>query len=322
VAAFLYIAALMIAAGSVSALGAAFSVRGLMRLFAGAPIAVALMASSLEFSKFVVAAFLHRGWDRLNRFYRTYLLVSVIVLSAITSMGIFGFLSDAYQTSSKDLVADQIKTDALKAEQARNTAEIERINRAIDEIPATRISKKIQARKDVEPVIRELTQKSDKIAEELKQMNLNTLDIKTKVGPLIYVAKVFNQDIDTIVKWLILVFVGVFDPLAICLVIATSEALKLKSMGLLQGSVLTSVTLSSMPEPMPAPVAPAPAREPIRESKVQPPIATAEPMPLPEAPQSPGLTTAEPAPAQDKTEGEAEDEDAVKMRYVDDPKAG
>ena len=93
--AVLYISALILAAVSVSVLGAAFSVSGLARLFSGAALAVTLMAASLEFSKFVVAAFLHRTWKQLNFLFRTYLLLSVIVLSVITSMGIFGFLSDA-----------------------------------------------------------------------------------------------------------------------------------------------------------------------------------------------------------------------------------
>ena len=219
-----------LAAAAVSVLGGAFSISGLAKLFSGASFAVCMMASALEFSKFVVAAFLHRAWSQLNGLYRTYLLLAVIVLSGITSMGIFGFLSDAYQTSSVDLVTNQIKIDALKAEQQRNTDEIARINRGVDEIPVERIGRKLRARKDAEPLIRSLTQKTDQIADQIKQMDLAIVDTKTKVGP-IYVSRAFNRDVDTVVKWLILVFVSVFDPLAICLVIATSEAVKLKGMG-------------------------------------------------------------------------------------------
>lgn len=248
-AAFLYIAALALAAASVSILGAAFSVGGLMKLFSGAATPVAMMASALEFSKLVSAAFLHRTWSKLNVLYRAYLLIAVIVLSAITSMGIFGFLSDAYQSSSKDLAADAIKIDALKAEQTRNLNEIVRLNHNIDEIPADRISRKLKARKQAEPMIEELTRKSDQIAKEIERASLRNLDVKSKVGPLIYIARVFNQDIDTIVKWLILVFVSVFDPLAICLVIATSEALRLKAQGHLSAPALAELTIQTTPEP-------------------------------------------------------------------------
>jgi hypothetical protein len=184
------------------------------------------MASALEFSKFVVAAFLHRSWKQLGYLYKTYMLLAVIVLSGITSMGIFGFLSDAYQASAVDLSANQIQIESTQAELARTTEELNRINRSLDEIPNTRVTKKMQAHKDVEPMIQQLNHKSEDLANQLKQLDLKNLDVKMKVGPLVYVAKAFKQDIDTVVKWLILVFVGVFDPLAICLVIAASEALK------------------------------------------------------------------------------------------------
>ena len=294
--AVLYITALILAAVSVSVLGAAFSISGLARLFSGAALAVTLMASALEFSKFVVAAFLHRTWKQLNFIFRTYLLISVVVLSVITSMGIFGFLSDAYQTSSVDLVATQIKLDALKTEQTRNTDEIAHLNQAIDEIPASRITKKIQARKDAEPQIQELQKKADRLGEEMKQLELKNLEVKTKVGPLIYVARAFHQDIDTVVKWLNRVIVGVFDPLAICLVIATSEALKLKAQGRLTG--FGHEEEKTIPEVFPEVMGAALAAQL---------SATAKPVVA--------------APAQPV---QPVDEDVIPMRYVDDPtsKAG
>jgi len=228
-----YVVTLAISALLVSVLAATFSVSGLSRLFTGAAFAIILMGGALELSKFVAAAFLHRVWDRLNIFYRTYLLMSVIVLSAITSMGIFGFLSDAYQASSSDLQMYAVKISAMKDDQARNNAEIARLNHMADEIPANRVTKKIEIRNQIEPQLKEFFAKNEKAADEIKQMDLKVLEIKNKVGPLIYIAKAFNQDIDTVVKWLILVFVSVFDPLAICLVIATSEALRMRSLGYL-----------------------------------------------------------------------------------------
>lgn len=228
-----YVVALAISAILVSVLAATFSVSGLSRLFTGAAFAIILMGGALEFAKFTAAAFLHRTWNRLNIFYRSYLLISVIVLSAITSMGIFGFLSDAYQASSSDLQMYAVKISAVKDDQVRNNAEIARLNRTVDEIPGNRVTKKLEIRNQIEPQLKEFFAKNEKAADEIKQMNLKVLEIKNKVGPLIYIAKAFNQDIDTVVKWLILVFVSVFDPLAICLVIATSEALRMRSLGYL-----------------------------------------------------------------------------------------
>ncbi len=216
---------LIISTVSVATLAAAFSVVGLGALFSGAMLAVFAMAGSLEFSKFVLAAFLHQRWKYLNKIFRSYLVFAIVILSLITSMGIFGFLSDAYQSASTAIESESLKLQYEKNKQNAITNEIVRLNRSIEEIPLTRISKKLRARKDAEPMILELNQKFDAIEKTISEMNLKVLEIKKKVGPLIYISKALNTDIDSVVKYLILIFVLVFDPLAICLVIATTQAI-------------------------------------------------------------------------------------------------
>src|SRR3954469_18080527 len=95
-----YITLLAIAAFSISSIGATFSIFGLTSLFAGAVFSVGLMAASLEFAKLVTAGFLYRYWGHINHLMRAYLSAAVVTLCLITSMGIFGFLSNAYQQSS------------------------------------------------------------------------------------------------------------------------------------------------------------------------------------------------------------------------------
>jgi hypothetical protein len=219
------VAGLIISAISVSVLGAGFSILGLGALFSGAVIAVAAMATALEFSKFVLAAYLHRRWSKLRLLFKYYLASSVVILSLITSMGIFGFLSDAYQSASTVLDSANIRIESLKTQKNNFNNEITRLNNSINEIPANRISRRIKAREEIEPTIAELTKKSQALDLQMAESELQILEIKKKVGPLVYIAKTFNMDIDTVVKYLILVFVSVFDPLAICLVIASSEAL-------------------------------------------------------------------------------------------------
>jgi hypothetical protein len=217
---------LVIAALSVSSLGAFFSITGLGALFSGALVAVWLMAGSLEFAKFVLAAYLHQTWKQLNVIYRSYLVFAVVVLSVITSIGVFGFLSQAYQSASTVLEAENIKMETIVAQKKMNTAEIERLNRSIDEIPVNRVTKRLKARAEVEPAILALNTKIQEGEKALSEANLTILEVKKKVGPLIYIAKSFNMDIDLVVKYLILIFVSVFDPLAICLVIATTHAVE------------------------------------------------------------------------------------------------
>ena len=240
---------LIIGATGVSGLGAAFSVFGLADLFSGAALSVILMSSALEFSKFFIAAYLHQAWPRLRWIFKTYLFVSVVVLSLITSMGIFGYLSSAYQEASSKLETENIKLASLKAEHLRYTGEIDRLNKSIDEIPATRISKKMKARTEVEPVIAKLNEQIAKVAQQTTEAELHIIEVKKRVGPLIYIAKAFNTDIDTVVKYLILVFVLVFDPLAICMVIAVSESLASRPRGAQRNNVATPAP-SSTPTPV------------------------------------------------------------------------
>lgn len=222
---FWVIIGLIVSAICVSVLGATFSIVGLGALFSGAMLAVWAMAGALEFSKFVLAAYLHQRWKSLNFFFKYYLVFSVVVLSLITSMGIFGFLSDAYQSSAHEIEEINIKISNLRSQQKLNQAEIARINKSIDEIPENRVTKKINARAEAEPRIAALTKASEAIDRNIGDANLQLHEIKKKLGPLVYIARAAKQDVDTVVTYLILVFVVVFDPLAICLVIATSEAL-------------------------------------------------------------------------------------------------
>ena len=210
-------------------LGAYFSIHGLGALFSGALIAVWLMAGSLELSKFVLAAYLHRKWTELQTLYKAYLVSSVVILSLITSMGIFGFLSEAYQSASSVLEAENVKLASLQTQVSSAKNEITRLNNSINEIPANRITKRLQARKEMEPAIAELNKKVDQYNLEIAAANLTIIEVKKKVGPLIYISRSFNMDIDDVVKYLILIFVLVFDPLAICLVIAISESLQSRS---------------------------------------------------------------------------------------------
>lgn len=217
---------LILSAASVASLGAYFSIVGLGALFSGAAMAIFLMAGSLEFAKFTLAAYLHQTWKNLNKVYRAYLTFAIVVLSVITSLGIFGFLSDAYQSASTVLEGENIKLAAIKSQQKLISDEIARLNRSIDEIPANRISKRLAARAEIEPVIKDLTKKFSDGDKGITAANLTILEVQKKVGPLMYISRSFKMDIDTVVKYLILIFVSVFDPLAICLVIASTHAIE------------------------------------------------------------------------------------------------
>lgn len=216
---------LVMAATAVASLGAYFSIHGLGLLFSGAVFAVWAMGAALEFAKFMLAAYLHQTWGTQNKVFRSYLSFAIVVLSIVTSVGIYGFLSDAYQSASTVLEAETVKIENIKSEQALISAEITRLNKMIEEIPANRITRRLKARAEVEPTILELNAKYANAERNLAASNLKLVEVKKKVGPLIHIAKNFNMNVDRVVSYLILILVTVFDPLAICLVIAATHAL-------------------------------------------------------------------------------------------------
>ncbi len=223
-----YITLLAIAAFLISAIGATFSIFGLTSLFAGAVVSVGIMAASLEFAKLVTAGFLYRYWGHIGPIMRNYLSVAVVILSIITSMGIFGFLSNAYQQSSMQYRRHKIDMDGLKAKETLIRDEITKIEKFINEIPSNRITKKFSMYEESRYRVQDLNTDNIEIQKQMQELQVKMLHVQTDIGPMLYVAEIVDVDVDTVAKLLILIFVSVFDPLAICLVFALSLAIRLK----------------------------------------------------------------------------------------------
>lgn len=223
-----YIPMLGITAFVIAITGAYFSVFGLAQLFSGAAIEIVVMASTLEFAKFVTSGFLYRYWGHIHSFLRVYLAITVVTLMGITSMGIFGFLSNAYQRSSFELRTQNLKLAALQEDDKRIHTQIAEFRRFVDEIPANRISRKYEFQKIYDPQIRRLQLNSNKIQEQINALKMQTLTTQTKIGPIIYAAEAIGADPDTVVKYLIFVFVAVFDPLAVSLILCWNLAILLR----------------------------------------------------------------------------------------------
>ena len=119
---------------SVSASAAFYSVSGLSKLFAGATFEVIIMAGSLEVSKLVIASLLYQYWDTINKLLRTYLTVAAIILVLITSMGIYGFLSAAYQETYQKLTVQQNQIEFLENKSKFYEDDIERFDKELAQI--------------------------------------------------------------------------------------------------------------------------------------------------------------------------------------------
>ncbi len=173
----------------------------------------------------VSASFLHRNWSRLNIIMKFYLCLAVSILMAITSMGIFGYLSFAYQKTSADLKDTLVRIDYLESQGRKIQSEIERVQKSIDNVPANRITRRLDMQKEMEPHIRKLQQQAIEVQMKLRNEELKKNSYQMEIGPVIYVAEALGAKTDKVAIWLIVLFVIVFDPLAVCLVLATTFAI-------------------------------------------------------------------------------------------------
>lgn len=249
-----------ISALSVSASAAFYSVSGLSKLFAGASFEVIIMAGSLEVAKLVIASLLYQYWGSLNKLLRTYLTVAAIILVLITSMGIYGFLSAAYQDTYRQLTIKENQVAFLDQKKVfyekdveRYDEELERISNNIstlsnakatsiqvrDTTSSTGLRSTIstaelrlaQQRIEVEEENRKNIQaKREQVADSLQKYQLTILDLENntevagELGPLQYLSGLTGAPMDKIINILLLIIIFVFDPLAISLVVAANFA--------------------------------------------------------------------------------------------------
>jgi len=211
---------------------AAFSVYGLAKLFSGAFLSVVIMAGSLELGKLVTASFLYRYWNVINWFQKVYMTIATIVLVFITSAGIFGYLSNAYQGAtlefekqSTELIAVEERIEQLEEDKVFLKEEL---SVAISELPDNYITAKRKLREDYNPQILMVNEEILDYKKTRADLEIQLVSTGVDVGPAIYLARTFGTDIDTVVKFFIFILIFVFDPLAVMLVIAYNQALMIR----------------------------------------------------------------------------------------------
>lgn len=237
---------------AVSASAAFYSVSGLMKLFAGASLAVGIMAGSLEVAKLVIASLLYQYWDKLNKMLRTYLTIAVCILILITSAGIYGFLSSAYQeTANKEQIITQQVT-ALEGkkklfEQTRDNILKEKqglseLRGSLSKSTTTQYTDRkgnlvVRSNNASFNQIEKASQADDKLTGKMDAVNDSIFSLENKIlqvktnatetselGPLKYLSGLTGYGMDKIINWFLLVIIFVFDPLAISLVVAANFA--------------------------------------------------------------------------------------------------
>ena len=201
-----------------------YSVFGLSKLFSGAMFAVVVMAGSLEFAKLVSASFLYRYWTKINNWLKYYMTLGVVILVLITSAGIFGFLSNAYQGAtiqfekqSATLFYQEDRLEQLEEDKAYLKDELEQ---SISLLPDNYPTAKRKLREEYNPKVFALNDQILEIKQEIGDLKVALVETGVDVGPAIYLARIFDTDIDTVVKFFIFILIFVFDPMAVALVIS------------------------------------------------------------------------------------------------------
>jgi hypothetical protein len=231
-----------LAALAVAVCAAFFSVTGLALLFSGASLAVAVMGTSLEIAKLISASYLHRFWKETNKLLRFYLLLGVLILVVITSAGIFGFLSNAYQATSlkSDVVSREIGVFESKITQ--NEQQIAQLNSQMGNLQQNsgtllgsgkvnnRIIRSIDNRdKQINKLSNKMGVLNDSIAVwniKINEIKNNNLDLEREIGGFKFIAEAFDLPINSVVKFFIFLLIFVFDPMAVTLLIAFNTALE------------------------------------------------------------------------------------------------
>ena len=235
----------------ISAVAAYYSIVGLTAIFSAAVIPIVIMGASLEVGKVTAAVWLKLNWHRANLTYKLYLVPALIFLMLLTSMGIFGFLSKAH--SDQSLVSGDVQAKILVYDEKIRTAKdnidanrkaLKQMDEAVDQVMGRSADEKgadkaVSIRrsqaKERARLLSEISAEQKTIAtvnEARAPIAAEVRKVEAEVGPIKYIAAFVYGDnpetniLERAVRWVIILIVAVFDPLALVLILAAQQSIK------------------------------------------------------------------------------------------------
>ena len=239
----MFITILFLSALSIAAVAAYFSITGLVAVFSASAIAIIVMGTVIEAGKLVAVSYVYRFWELIGFIQKSLMIMLIAGLMALTSIGIFGFLSKAHLEKvgpqeqyviQIDRLEEKIGMERKKIE--RNQSVLDNLDQALDKyIELGFVTRGLEQREEqseqraqVEGAIATSENKIDEYRNSISDIRSNIQDIELKVGPIKYIAEIIYGDgpeaIDKAVKILIIILVCMFDPLAIMLLICANHA--------------------------------------------------------------------------------------------------
>lgn len=203
-----------------------FSVYGLAQVFSGAFLPTIIMGAALGAAKLTIASFLYTHWKRINLLFKSALMVMIFGLMGLTSFGIFGFLSSAYQTDSVDLKVVDQQVSQLDEEKKGYENRLTNIDEQIKNVPDTKVRQKIQLINSLKVEKQDILSKLDTVTHKRDDLASSKVKTEVKTGPITFVAKAIGKSIDSTVTYLILLIMLLLDPSAVALTIATNMAIR------------------------------------------------------------------------------------------------
>jgi len=246
-----FIGLLFCTAFALSSIAAYYSIVGLIAIFSSAPISIAIMGGSLEVAKLVTVSWLYRNWQDAPKILKYYFTIAVVVLMLITSLGIFGYLSKAH--SDQNLVGgdvhaqiaiydEKIKTEKENIEANRKALKqmdegVDQVlGRSTDEKGAEKaVAMRKSQQKERSRIQNEISQSQKSISElndARSPIAAEIRKVEAEVGPIKYIAALIYDDVDSnildkSVRFVIILLVLVFDPMAVLLIVAGNYNLNL-----------------------------------------------------------------------------------------------
>ena len=231
---------------SISAVAAYYSIVGLMAIFSAAAFSIAVMGVVLEIGKLVTASWLYQNWKTVPKVLKYYLTSAVVILMFITSMGIFGYLSKSHIDAGTNTSQVTVKLDRVNSRIASEQKVIDRAERQLENLDKAleryvelgAVSKGLDRRESQEEERLKLTdmvnksqEKIDEYLDEKSEYELEIKNFEVEVGPLKYISALLYGDdaltfLENAVRWVILILVFVFDPLAVLLVVAANITIR------------------------------------------------------------------------------------------------
>lgn len=215
----LFATLVFISAFLIESIGSYISIVGLSALFSTNPVIIAL-ALSLDIAKVVTVSFLYKQWNLIPRGMKYYMTVAAVILMVITSSGAAGYLSAEFQKAIIPTKGSEIMVKSMGEEKTRLEARKVEIDKQISQLPPENVRGRQKLQKQFAGELEHINGRIIEIDKELPKLQMEQVDVNAHAGPILYIAQAFDTTVESAVKYVILLIIFVFDPLAVALIIA------------------------------------------------------------------------------------------------------